>query len=304
MTRISRRTFAFVLLLATASLTGAAPADPGKPGKFPVGTATVKSFDTARSRILTSELWYPAKSAGRDAPIRKGFFPLVMMAHGFCGSRLNYEYLTTHLASWGFIVAAPDFAGVTRADCDAGTVTASFDDLPYDLSFVCRDLHDTSGRLADWAKHMRGSATGLVGHSLGGGAVIGAARIDEFFTNVIALAPSATAQTADGLDDLTPRAWMVMGGTADTLVSFTDWTQPFWEAAPTPKFLVKIDGGTHGGFGDSDSSQSAEGLEAQHDAVKRNATALLNRYLALKPRFAKKLRTAQSGAVALTAKLK
>jgi alpha-beta hydrolase superfamily lysophospholipase len=161
-----------------------------------------------------------------------------------------------------------------------------------------------SGRLADWAKHVRGAPTGLVGHSLGGAAVIGAARIDEFFTNVVMLAPAAQASTADGLDDLTPRAWMVMGGTADTLVSFTDWTQPFWEAAPTPKFLVKIQGGTHGGFSDSDSSQSPPALEAQHDTVKRAATALLNRYLALKPRFAKKLRSSDDGVVALTAKLK
>src|SRR5204863_7963725 len=127
--------------------------------------------------------------------------------------------------------------GVTRADWYAGTVTGSFVVLPYGLSCVCRDLHDSNGRLADWAIHMRGSATGLVGHSLGGGAVIGAARIDEFFTNVIALAPAARAQDAAGLEDLTPRAWMVIGGTADTLVSFTDWTQPFWEAAPAPKFL-------------------------------------------------------------------
>jgi dienelactone hydrolase len=298
------RTFAFVLLFAATSTAGSASGDPAKAGKFPVGVTTVQSFDGARNRILTSELWYPAKTDGRDTTIRKGQFPLVMMAHGFCGSRLNYEYLTTHLASWGFIVAAPDFNGVTRADCDAGTVTASFEDLPYDLSFVCRDLHDINGRLADWASHMRGSATGLVGHSLGGGAVIGAARIDEFFTSIVALAPAARAQDADGLEDLTPRAWMVIGGTADTLVSFTDWTQPFWEAAPAPKFLVKIAGGTHGGFSDSDSSQSPQALEAQHDVVKRSATALLNRYLALKPRFAKKLRTADDGAVALTAKLK
>ena len=226
------------------------------------------------------------------------------MAHGLCGSRLNYEYLTTHLASHGFIVAAPDFPGLTDADCDPGPVSGAVEEAPYDLSFVCRDLHNVSGRLADWAKHVRGAPTGLVGHSLGGAAVIGAARIDEFFTNVVMLAPAAQASTAEGLDDLTPRAWMVMGGTADTLVSFTDWTQPFWEAAPTPKFLVKIQGGTHSGFSDSDSGQSPQALEAQHDTVKRAATALLNRYLALKPRFAKKLRTSDDGVVALTAKLK
>jgi S-formylglutathione hydrolase FrmB len=180
----------------------------------------------------------------------------------------------------------------------------SYEEIPYDLSFVCRDLHNVNGRLKDWAKHVRGSATGVVGHSLGGGGAIGAARIDEFFTNVIGLAPLAGVSTADGLDDLTPRAWMMMGGTADTLVSFTDFTQPFWDAAPTPKFLVKIEGGTHSGFSDSDSTLSAQALAAQQDAVKRAATALLNRYLALKPRFAKKLRSADDGSVALTAKIR
>src|SRR5690349_20587275 len=98
------RSFALVLLFAAVSVAGAAAVDPAKPGKFPVGVTTIQSFDTARNRILTSELWYPAKTAGRDATIRKGTFPLVMMAHGNCGSRLNYQYLTTHLASWGFIV--------------------------------------------------------------------------------------------------------------------------------------------------------------------------------------------------------
>lgn len=297
------RTIALAVVFAAASVAAAAPADLAKPGKFAVGVTTIQSIDTVRERILTVELWYPTKTAGRDAVPRKGAFPLVMMAHGYCGSRLNYEYLTTHLASQGFIVAAPDFIGVTRADCDAGTV-GSFEELPYDLSFVCRDLHNLEGRLADWAKHVRGSPTGLVGHSLGGGAVIGAARIDEFFTNVIALAPLAGASTAEGLDELTPRAWLIMGGTADALVSFTDFTQPFWEAAPIPKFLVKIEGGTHDGFSDEDSSLSPQALAAQQDVVKRAATALLNRYLALKPRFAKKLRTADDGYVALTAKLK
>ena len=155
------RTFAFLVLFAAASVAGAVPADLAKPGKFPVGVATIQSFDTARNRILTSELWYPAKATGRDATIRKGQFPLVMMAHGYCGSRLNYEYLTTHLASHGFIVAAPDFAGLTHADCDPGPPTGTSADQPYDLSFVCRDLHNVSGRQADWAKHVRGSGDDL-----------------------------------------------------------------------------------------------------------------------------------------------
>jgi len=292
-----------LLLLVVVSSAGAAPPDPAKPGRFKVGVTTVEAIDTIRERILPTEIWYPAKTAGRDAePLRA--YPLIMMAHGFCGSRLNYEYLTEHLASHGFIVAAPDFTGVTSAACTAGQVTASFDDLPYDLSFVCRELHNTSGRLAEWAKHVRGFPTGVVGHSLGGGAAVGAARIDELFTTVIGLAPAVQASNAEGLDELTPRAWMVMGGTADTLVSFTDWTQPFFDGLPAPAFLVRLTGGTHGGFSDSDSRLTPEALAAQQAAVKRTATPLFLKYLARKPKFGRRLRSFDDGTVALTARTK
>jgi predicted dienelactone hydrolase len=37
-----------------------------------------------------------------------GTFPLVLFSHGYAGFRDQSTYLTTHLASWGFVVAAPD----------------------------------------------------------------------------------------------------------------------------------------------------------------------------------------------------
>src|SRR6185295_7947322 len=114
------------LLLATVVCTtiGAEAADPAKAGRFKVGVATVDAVDTSRDRTIPTEIWYPAQNPGQNAELLPKGFPLILMAHGFCGSRLNYEYLTTHLASQGFVVAATDFVGVTRAACDAGQVTA------------------------------------------------------------------------------------------------------------------------------------------------------------------------------------
>ena len=301
-----QRTATVLLLLAVASGAGAAPVDPAKPGKFAVGVATVEAVDTVRERFLTTEIWYPAKTAGRDAAPLKKIFPLIMMAHGVCGSRLNYEYLTTHLASHGFVVAAPDLSGFTRDDCDSGqSMGASFDDLPYDLSFVCRQLHDTSGPLAAYAKLVLGLPTGIVGHSLGGFAAVEAARIDQFFTVVVGLAPAVLAANAEPLADLTPRrSWMMMGGTQDSLVSFTNWTQPFFEALPKPAFLVRITDGTHSGFTDSDSSLTPDALAAQQGAVRRTATPFFLKYLSRKFKFGRKLRAFDDGAVALTVRTK
>lgn len=288
------------LVLSLFVASAYAATDLAQPGKLAVGVTTVEAVDHNREdRTLPTEIWYPAKKAGRDAvPLSKSY-PLILMAHGFCGSRLNYEYLTTHLASQGFVVAAPDFTGETSADCDAGQVTAAFDDTPADLSFVCRVLHDTSGPLRQWAAHVRGFPTGLVGHSLGGRAVVVAGSTDSAFSTIVGLAPAVQGADA-AMTDVTPkRAWMIMGGTADALVPYTGWTVPFFDGLHRPAFLVRVTNGTHGGFSDQDSHLSAEALALQQNAVKRYATPFFLKYLAHKNKFARNLRAADDGTVAL-----
>src|SRR5512144_880768 len=92
---------AFLSLLLV--LRAAAAADPGTPGGLPVGVTTLDLDDASRARVLPTEVWYPAVADGRDARARRGRYPLVLVAHGFCGFRTNYEYLTTHLAAHGFL---------------------------------------------------------------------------------------------------------------------------------------------------------------------------------------------------------
>src|SRR5215470_16224477 len=90
-----------VLLITLAVATNAMPApDPTRPGKLAVGVTTVDVVDASRAnRMLPTELWYPAGSGGRDIAPLKRRWPLVVIAHGLCGSRLYYDYLATHLAS-------------------------------------------------------------------------------------------------------------------------------------------------------------------------------------------------------------
>ncbi len=300
-----RRSVVALSVLALATSAPAAP-DPTRPGKLTVGVTTVDAVDTSRgNRTLPTEIWYPARRAGRDAEPLRRTYPLVLIAHGFCGSRLFYDYLAPHLASYGFVVGAPDFTGVTRAACDAGQVTASIDALPLDLSFVCRELHDATGALGKWAQHVRGIPTGLVGNSLGGIAVVEAARIDSSFPAIVGLAPAVNAASAPSLVDLVPRrAWMMMGATGDDLVSFTGWTQPFFEGLPAPAFLVRFTGGSHTGFSDENPEVAPDPRQAQHDVTKRYATPFLIKYLAHKNKFARRLRSSDDGIAALIARPK
>jgi len=47
--------------------------------------------------------------AVRGLPALDGRFPLVLFSHGFASFRLQSTFLTTHLASWGFVVISPDY---------------------------------------------------------------------------------------------------------------------------------------------------------------------------------------------------
>ncbi len=295
---------ALVVLACTASARGAF--DPTRPGKFAVGVTTATAVDESRGdRTLPTEIWYPAKRTGRDVKPLPRRHALVLIAHGLCGSRLYYDYLATHLASHGFVVSAPDLGGVTRAACDAGQLVLRPGDLASDLSFVARTLHDRAGPLGRWARHVRGRSTGLVGNSLGGLAVVEAARMDPSFTTIVGLAPAVNAGAAAPFVGRAPRrAWMVMGATGDDLVSFSGWTQPFFDGLPPPAFLVRFTGGAHTGFSDENPATTPDPRQAQHDATTRYATPFLLRYLAQKNRFARFLRPSDDGAVALIARTK
>jgi dienelactone hydrolase len=300
-----RRTMTALLVLALWTSAPGAP-DPTRPGRLAVGVTTADAVDESRgSRTLPTEIWYPARRSGRDAEPLRQRHPLVLIAHGFCGSRLYYDYLATHLTSHGFIVAAPDFTGVTRAACDAGQPVPSIGDLALDLSFVARELHEAAGPLGTWARRVRGTATGLVGNSLGGIAVVEAARMDPAFTAIVGLAPAVSAAAAAPLVGLTPRrAWMIMGATGDDLVSFSGWTRPFFEGLRAPAFLVRFTGGSHTGFSDENPEITPDPRQAQHDATTRYATPFLLKYLAHKNRFARRLRSDDDGIVALIARPK
>src|SRR5262245_27836287 len=294
-----------LLVLAFATSVPAAP-DPTRPGKLAVGVTTAEAVDESRgNRTIPIEVWYPARRSVRNAEPLRQRHPLVLIAHGLCGSRLYYDYLAPHLASHGFVVAAPDFPGVTRAACDAGQLVLSIADLPLDLSFVSRQLHDATGPFGKWARHVRGKAVGLIGNSLGGIAVVDAARMDPTFRAIVGLAPAVGPAAAAPLVGLRPpRAWMIMGATSDDVISFPRSTQPFFEGLPAPAFLVRFTGGSHTGFSDENPEATPDPRQAQHDAALRYATPFLLEYLAHKRTFARELRANDDGTVALVARPK
>lgn len=85
----------------------------------PGGSADGLATDVYRIRTFLAPIlqqFLPASvdppfttEAVRDLPALEGRFPLVLFSHGFASFRLQSTFLTTHLASWGFVVISPDY---------------------------------------------------------------------------------------------------------------------------------------------------------------------------------------------------
>jgi predicted dienelactone hydrolase len=165
--------------------------------------------DSLYDRPLTVEVWYPAtiapdkkqfveydqvmgssndpkrplipfKFSGRalrDAPADKtdGPYPLLIVSHGYLGSRYLLTYLTENLASKGYVVVAIDHTESTFRDAAPFASTLlnrSLDDL-----FVLNEMArlGTKNGKSFLSGLVNTDNTGLIGYSMGGYGVLNVA---------------------------------------------------------------------------------------------------------------------------------
>lgn len=182
-------------------------------------------------------------SAGRDATAADGEFPVVLFSHGFSGFRLQSTFLTSHLASWGMIVAAPDHParelasqlGAEPADSDpAAELLESLE--------VVEQLGAEGGPLAG---RVDSASVATLGHSAGGGTVL-AASTDERIGGYVSMASGGPADTAD----FPQIPSFFLAGEIDAIVTPADRTLPAFETAPAPSWYWEIEATGHNGFDD------------------------------------------------------
>ena len=212
--------------------------------------------------ILTADI--PASysfEGARDAESADGEFPVMLFSHGFTGIRLQSTFLTSHLASWGFIVAAPDHPSRDLSNVLLGTASGdrndAVDDLLKTLELVIAEGDDAAGVLGG---KVDATQVVAIGHSAGGGTVLGAA-LDERVGGYVSLASGAllggggdaaaagvtTTTLAPNLPD---KPSFFIAGSVDGVVPPETVTRPAFEAAPRPSRLWIIDGVGHNGFDD------------------------------------------------------
>ncbi len=125
----------------------------------------------------------------RDAKPKtaNGAFPLIIVSHGYVGSRYLMTYLTENLASKGYVVIAIDHFESTYAD--AAPFPSTLLNRAKDILFILNQMAELSKPNSN--SFLAGLAdannTGLIGYSMGGYGVLNvagagySAKMDTFF---------------------------------------------------------------------------------------------------------------------------
>jgi dienelactone hydrolase len=246
-----------------------------KHGPYPVGVTTLRIGDR------DVEVWYPSTAAaikgtprdvyelarwlpqgiqdllaarGVKAPFvtdahrdvdasPKGPFPLVLFAHGAAAWRSQSTFLTTHLASWGFVVASPDFLerGLA-AQLGAPPAQPRTDDDVLDAS-VAAVRAANRDRTSPLHRTVRRGKIAITGHSAGARAAVVYAQQRRVATYI----PLAGAVFGRG--DTPPPAApdkpsLYLAGADDGIVA-VDRIRGYFTTVPAPKRLVVVHGAGH-----------------------------------------------------------
>ncbi|MDN4173777.1 dienelactone hydrolase family protein [Nocardioides sp. SOB77] len=184
----------------------------------------------------------------RRAPIARRGFPLVVFSHGFAGFRQQSAFLTAAVASWGYVVAAPDHRSRTMTTVlggEAGTTT----DVQ-DLRDTITLLGTKSRTKKSWL-HERVDMTrvGAVGHSAGGRAVENLAVADARVDTWVAMAGAATGALDEGATEVPTQPGLLLVGGADQIVT-RERMEAAYVAMSAPKRWVELGGAGHLAFSD------------------------------------------------------
>jgi predicted dienelactone hydrolase len=291
---------------ATPTVTGIAAADPPQePGPYAVGATRAeynKLSTTGANRSIDVVIWYPTDQAGtvdeelrgilNAAPSPDAPFPLIVFSHGSGGNPLQSTFLTTHLASHGFVVAALSHPGNTTEDCfpctDFNQLADSYANRPLDVAFV-RDqlLGASAGSTPVLSGTIDPTSIGLTGHSFGGYTTVAGLAAGGWNAGA-ALAPVDIALPNLGSAATIEAPLLIFGGALDRTTPFT-MQQAIYDAAVNApaRLLIQLPNGGHMAFAtfclnfpSSPSCTSASLDPAEgHELINLYVTAFFRYYL-------------------------
>lgn len=204
--------------------------DPFQRGVFPVGVRSFSAVDETRDREFPIEVWYPAAAqhtgddfdrqrqdgfevrgvqrrqlAVRDAAAHPGTYPLIVYSHAAGQHRRAATFLTTHLASHGYVVAALDHTETVEPRLGRQANETEEQKLARWDAVMASRVPDTEFligsvlRLWNTEARMGAERIGIAGHSFGGWTALAVPDVDPRIAAIVAHAPGGASNPRPGI---------------------------------------------------------------------------------------------------------
>jgi dienelactone hydrolase len=201
--------------------------------------------------------------------------PAVTFAHDWLTPARRYSRTLEHLASWGFVVAAPDTEkGLLPSDGR----------LALDLATALQIISEV--RLGVGEITVNRAKRAVVGHGSGVGAALRAAAADRYIHGVGALFPAPTSQQADGAaaEVVAPLLLLAAAGDEQSLSSNAGALSLHYGTAAALRSggsatLRLIPGATAGGFAEGMSVRGALGAGRSNRKLQQTVRGALTGFL-------------------------
>ncbi len=234
------------------------------PAVIPAGTPELTEYEDILGRPNTEgkpliPFTFPGRALRDAEPDRSGgVYPLVIVSHGYPGSRYLMTYLTENLASKGYVVAAIDHTESTHRD--AGPFPSTLYHRPKDILFVLDEIARLSEeRSESFLSGLTDAGnTALIGYSMGGYGVLNVAgagyskQLSEFFSRMTGGITAIEERTAGA-----PALVLPPDKRIKAVVAFAPWgmARGVWDAEGlaglrVPTFFVAGDQDDISGYAD------------------------------------------------------
>ncbi|MEO1374660.1 MAG: alpha/beta hydrolase [Cyanobacteria bacterium J06635_10] len=148
------------------------PFDATLPSDGKVEELTLNLYDLKRNRKLPVDIYY-SNAVSNEKPV-------IVFTHGLGSKRTELRYLASHLASYGFVVAAVEHPGSNEANSSAAMEGKTrllepqeFLHRPQDISFVIDELEKLNKTLDNPLQgKLATNKVMVVGYSFGGGTAL------------------------------------------------------------------------------------------------------------------------------------
>lgn len=227
-----------ILLLFMLAVAAPLQAQPENPGPYTPGSVSVQVL--RGSRVLNTTVWFPSVNGTAQPDTLHGPYPVIIFGHGFLTQVAWYASILRHLASHGFIVAAPQFPDTQHGE------------LADDMIEVLKFMHSESRRQqSQFYKLCDTLRSGVTGHSMGGGASLLAATRSRKINLAAPFAPAETTPSVISVINTARTFLYILAGQSDGITPTATNQQPMYNGATPFKVLLTLKGANHTKFIDN-----------------------------------------------------